>query len=180
MAPRPAPLSALRWLVPILIAWALFMGLGPHSELPHINPPLAFFDVSWRGYDGPDALKIIETLGEHGRQVYLLWHFPFDMVFPVLYGGTLFVLLRWLAQANGIGASPGRLITALPLVAIVGDWAENILVLSMILPVPPQVAVAPLASVFTQAKILAIALSLLAAIVLGLRLMLRGQAAAEG
>lgn len=156
--------ASLTWLVPLTLAWMVLMGLGPGS-----GTGLDAFDVTYWGYDSAYAKQVLDELGAAGRRMYGTWHFPLDMVFPLLYGATLYGLLTWTAPLNGLSPSTGRLISAFPIVTAISDWGENILVFSMMASEPPQTALAPIASVFTQVKCLALVVSIVLAVGLGVR-----------
>ncbi len=159
--------ACLIWLVPLLILWMAFMEFGPRSEMKLETVQL--FDVTFWGYDGAYAKQVIGELGDEGRRIYLNWHFPLDMVFPLLYGATLYSLLAWTAPLNGLSSRAGRLIAALPILTAISDWAENILVFSTIAPEPPRTTLAPIASVFTQVKCLALVVSIVLSVGFGVR-----------
>lgn len=156
----------LWWLLPLLIAWMFLMGASPRSEMPLRTVTL--FDVTWRGYDASYANRVFEELGPSGRNTYMRWHFPLDMVFPLLYGATLYCLLAWATTSLGTGPALRKVIVALPIIAAATDWLENILVFSMIAPQPPRASLAPIASIFTQIKCFTLVLSIVLVVILGL------------
>lgn len=126
------------------------MWLGPRSNVTKDLKTVRLFDLTWRGYDSAYAAKVISELGRKGRQFYVRWHFPLDIVLLVLYGATLSAILAWLSTLNGLGPTLGKLISAIPILAAASDFVENLFVRQMI--VSEQTALAPIASVFTQVK----------------------------
>ena len=82
-------------------------------------PDLLFFP------DESTLRACIDALGPEGRAHYSVF-FVVDMFYPISYGLFLSALVSrtcWLPQPT---ASAWKHLTALPLVAMVADWTENI------------------------------------------------------
>ena len=161
----------IKILLVLLISWIAFMRLGPHSNVTNNLNTVCLFDVTCGGYDSAYAAKVIDELKPDGRQAYIEWHATLDTVLPLLYGTTLFAILAWLATLNGLSPTLGRFISIIPILAAVSDLVENFFVLRMI--VSEQTTLAPIASVFTQAKCLLLSVSVILVVGLTVRLLLR-------
>lgn len=106
-------------LAVVVAAWfpsQQLQALAGGSDLPDLQP--------WRD---PDALLAqIDAYGEVGRRLYLTHVTPVDVVIPVaqmlfLAVGTALLLRRVLPKA-----SRWHLLALVPLLAMVGDYGENV------------------------------------------------------
>jgi uncharacterized membrane protein (UPF0136 family) len=117
------------------------------------------FDLRFLGYDAAGAAGLLEALGSEGRAFYLAWQQGLDWLFPGLLGLTL---VLWYHRTAGRG--PARVLSAVALLAMILDYAENVAVRRMLLSGTAEGV--EWASLLTQAKSAAGALALGAAGVL--------------
>ena len=90
------------------------------------------FDMRPSGYSSEQAHALLDALGIDGRQYYLTWQIPLDLLYPAFMALTLVSILKWIERqgANGrltkvgIGLSVG---------AAIADYLENIGICLMIL-----------------------------------------------
>lgn len=93
-------------------------------------------DMMPLGYD-PDYINLLfDTLGERGREVYLYYQIPIDMIYPFLFGYTYFLLLAFFLKKLHKLNSPYHYLCLLPVVAGIADYAENLGILSMLTTFP--------------------------------------------
>jgi hypothetical protein len=161
------PPACLVWLLPLLLFWIAVMAFSPRSDMDLKTTCL--FDVTCGGYDSAHAAKVIDELGDDGRQIYVRWHFTLDLLFPLIYGATLAAFLIWLATLNGFGQAYRWLVSIIPLLAVSSDLLENSFVLLMVASEPPRTDLAPIASVFTQIKCASLVASFILLLGLGTR-----------
>jgi hypothetical protein len=77
-------------------------------------------------YSPGDLYRMAESYGADGRQAYILSHFTFDVVFPIVYGFFLVTAISWLFGKGFPKDSPWQLANLLPLAAMLFDFLENI------------------------------------------------------
>ncbi len=84
------------------------------------------------GYSAQKAYQMLGSLGEIGRAFYLSRILPLDFIFPISYAAFytawMAVLVRHIADGRGWT----RAVLALPVLAMLFDWAENICVIRML------------------------------------------------
>jgi len=71
-------------------------------------------------YNPTKVQKLLEMLGESGRQKYAITELSLDLIFPLIYGSLLAVFLFRL-HSGDIGKS----LIMLPLLTMSADWLEN-------------------------------------------------------
>lgn len=125
-------LETARRLSPIAVPLAVFtLGswlLGKLSRLPNFELRVKNGQILHRrfGYDKTIVEEQLHQLRDDGRASYLRM-LRFDLAFPLFYGAALI----WGLQTARIlaGFSSPSWIELLPLVTVVSDWAENVLLL---------------------------------------------------
>lgn len=94
------------------------------------------FDLSPGGYSYEYAKELLAVLGEDGRKLYLYNQLPLDFLYPGLFAISCSLLLSWLFLK--IKETNSRLfyLCLIPVAAGLFDYAENILIVSMIVGFP--------------------------------------------
>jgi hypothetical protein len=71
-------------------------------------------------YTPDKASKVLQAMGEHGRNIYAITEITLDLIFPFLYGGLFAILLF-----HVYGREKAGWVLLIPLIAIVADLLEN-------------------------------------------------------
>ncbi|NNG03689.1 MAG: hypothetical protein HKM95_06255 [Inquilinus sp.] len=127
--------------------------------LPHLRSlagGLEPFDLLPGGYDMDYARRLLEAIGSEGRAFYLTRQIPLDLLYPGLFAATFAMVWLWLFARL---SSPSPLLRAgalLPIVVGIADYAENALVVTMLIGFPNlSKGVVKAASLFTVTKSMA-------------------------
>ncbi len=133
----------------VVIGFNLFfflMGL----EMKRHHGSAEVLDIKF-GYTPETAMRVLENMGEYGRHL-AQYTILADMVYPIFYG-LLFLLLLYRFMPRLPATFLEYMIYALPVVAVVCDWLENIWEWRMIHQFPQKVMdLAPMGSIFTTTK----------------------------
>lgn len=86
---------------------------------------LPLFDMSPMGYSYEVALTLLNQLGEKGRNVYLSLQLVLDLFYPALFGLCYFCLAQWLIKLGRLKNLFWFIISLLPILACLSDYAEN-------------------------------------------------------
>lgn len=93
---------------------------------------MKLLDMMPMGYDYAYINALFEALGEQGRQVYLYYQIPVDMVYPFLfaisYCLTIGYFLKKLNKLNTVFSY----LCLLPLIAGIADYFENIGIIALL------------------------------------------------
>jgi hypothetical protein len=131
------------WLLFLISSQAIFLLMQTHS-IPKIVKEaggLMIFDVKPLGYSFTYAVEFLSRLSEEGYNVYLHVQLPLDFFFPLLNcmaGLFLFgLLIRFSHKFTGksaltIHSSFSKIVLSLPLIAMICDYLENILIVMML------------------------------------------------
>ena len=93
---------------------------------------MKILDMLPEGYDDQYVNTLFSELGENGRQAYLYYQIPLDLIFPALFGvGYCLLFAYFLKKLNQI-TSPFFYFSLLPLIAGISDYIENIGIITMI------------------------------------------------
>lgn len=131
----------------------LWMLLVTIPQVQAYAPGKALFDLSPTGYSYQEAVSLLETLGEEGRQVYLTRQIPLDFIYPGLFAAAYSLMLAWIFQRGFSEESPIFLLTLIPLAGGLFDYFENIGIILMLTTFPTISSVlVTIASVFTVMK----------------------------
>jgi hypothetical protein len=80
---------------------------------------------TWFAYSPDKLFRVIDEMGDTGRQFYALTEVSADLVFPLLYTPFLFILLALLLP-QAFGDSPlMQTLQRLPLLVFLFDYSEN-------------------------------------------------------
>ena len=121
-------------LILFILTMAVFslMLLYTIPKVESFAPGMTLFDMSPSGYSYQQAISLLESLGEVGRNVYLSQQLPADFVYPGLFAISYSLLLTWLFAKS---FEPNSKIFFLVLVPVLGglfDYLENIGIVLMI------------------------------------------------
>jgi hypothetical protein len=104
-------------------------------------------------YSAGDLYRWAEAYGPDGRAAYVRVRWSFDLAWPLVYGLFLVTAVSWLGRRAYPSDSRWRLLNLTPVVAVLLDYAENVLTSVVMLRYPSETVVAAsLASPVTIAK----------------------------
>ncbi len=115
-------------LVLFVLTNAVYFAMLTYSipELMSVSDGLPIFDMSPSGYSYDQALAILSSLGEEGRNFYLSTQLVLDLFYPLLFGLCYFSLLLWLIKLIRLKGRAWPVLSLVPLLACVCDYAENV------------------------------------------------------
>lgn len=113
------------------IVYALMLTITIPDVMDHANG-LKLFDMMPTGYDFDYATKLLNTLGEKGRNAYLNNQIPLDMVYPILFIIAYSLLLAFVLKKLGKFNKPMKYLCLLPVIGGVADYAENVGIISLL------------------------------------------------
>lgn len=155
-------------------------------ELAFTIPTLAgvahapIFDMRVSGYAQAEAVAYLTALGAEGRWFYLTRHVSADTALALVEAAAIILIILRVTRPGARFALPvprvaRRAMLAAPLLMLLFDLGENALVAHMLITAAPGPTQVALASTLTQAKWVAISLSLALAVMLPLTAWLRGR-----
>lgn len=162
-----------RWLVwgVALITLAVFLAMMLWSlpALQGMAGGLVAFDLRPFGYSEGEARALLAALGDEGRAFCTVVPHRLDLVFPGLLAVTLCLTFR-----RGLSGVAGRVLCAVAVAGAGFDRAGNAAVAGLLASAEPAAEAHHHASRMTQAKSALLAVALVAAVVLLLRIGWRG------
>lgn len=99
-------------------------------------PNTALFDLSPLGYSHSQAMTLLDSLGQDGRDVYLFPQLALDFVYPGLFAICYSLMLIWVYSKRVRSDSKFLYLAMLPAFGGVFDYVENILIIRMITTFP--------------------------------------------
>ncbi len=99
-------------------------------------PGINLFDLSPTGYSFEYAIKLLDTLGSDGRELYLYRQLPLDFIYPGLFAVSCSLLLSWLLLTTQKTNSTLFYFCYIPVAAGLFDYFENIFVVSILTSYP--------------------------------------------
>ncbi|MEN7551463.1 hypothetical protein AAG747_26335 [Rapidithrix thailandica] len=93
---------------------------------------MKLFDLMPTGYDLSYTHKLLSTLGEPGREAYLNYQIPLDMVYPFLFGFSYSLLLAYILQKLGRFKRPFVFLCLVPIFAGLFDYFENLGIVTLL------------------------------------------------
>lgn len=97
---------------------------------------MKLLDMMPAGYNSDYINTLFETLGEKGREVYLLSQIPIDMIYPFLFGISYCLLLAYFLKKLNKLNTIFFYLCFLPLIAGVADYLENLGIIKMLFNYP--------------------------------------------
>ena len=93
---------------------------------------MQLLDMMPFGYDSEYINTLLETLGKTGRQVYLKYQIPVDMIYPFLFGVSYCVLMAYFLKKLNKLNSVFYYLCFLPVIAGIADYFENFGIITML------------------------------------------------
>ncbi len=116
-------------------------------------PDSILFDMSPSGYSYGQAVQLLESLGQEGRNLYLMVQLPLDFIYPGLFAISYALMLTWLFKKLVTHNSKLFLLIFIPVLAGLFDYMENLSIIAMLNNFPDvSEGLVRIASVFTIAK----------------------------
>ena len=140
-------------LVVVTMAVYLVMLLVTILRVHSYAPDAALFDLSPGGYSHSQALTLLESLGQAGRDAYLFPQLALDFIYPGLFAICFSLMLIWVYAKRFQAPSKLRYLALLPAFGGLCDYVENILIIRMIRTFPDVTeSLVSVASGFTLLK----------------------------
>jgi hypothetical protein len=160
----PSGRLVLGLLTVSMVLWAA-MVFGTLAHLSAAAEGAQPFDLRPGGYSVGEARALLKMLGDAGRAYYADVQLALDSIYPATYAVSRALAIWWLTMPGRLRAAPLapaiRWVLLLPPVAAAGfDYWENALIGKMLAAGPAvSDAVVQVASMSTQLKSVAVALS---------------------
>ena len=142
----------LAFIIPAIIVYFIML-LYTIPQVSAYTPGINLFDLSPTGYSFEYAIKLLDTLGSDGREMYLYRQLPLDFIYPGLFAGSCSLLLSWIFLTTQKTNSKLFYFCYIPVAAGLFDYLENIFIVSILASYPnvSEVSIS-LASAMTLAK----------------------------
>lgn len=101
-------------------------------ELMIASDGLPIFDMSPSGYSYQQALMLLSSLGEQGRNFYLSTQLVLDLFYPLLFALCYSSLLQWLIKLIQLKNRAWSVLSFVPFLACAFDYAENVAIWLML------------------------------------------------
>jgi len=88
------------------------------------------------GYSYAYVMQLFNELGIEGRNVYLNYQIPVDMIYPLLFGISYSLILAYFLQKINKLKTPYLILCLFPLIAASFDYFENLGIVLIILKFP--------------------------------------------
>ena len=123
--------NVLLLLVPTMAVYLLML-LVTIPRVQSYAADSALFDLSPGGYSHADAMTLLQSLGDAGREAYLFPQLALDFVYPGLFAICFSLMLIWVYSPR-IQAQPKLgYLALLPVFGGLFDYLENVLIIRMI------------------------------------------------
>lgn len=93
---------------------------------------MKLLDMMPTGYDLDYVSELFSFLGENGRLTYLTNQIPVDMIYPLLFGLSYYLLLGYLLKKMNKLNSQYIYLCLIPIIAGIADYLENIGIIAML------------------------------------------------
>lgn len=113
-------------IVYVLILTVTIPDVMEHTE------GMKLLDMMPLGYDTEYVNTLFSTLGHTGRNTYLYHQIPMDMIYPLLFGISFSLLLAYFLNKLNKLKTPFLYLCLLPMLAAMGDYAENIGIITLL------------------------------------------------
>lgn len=123
--------NVVLFFIPAMIVYVLMLFYTIPAVEEYSNGK-KLFDLSPGGYSYEYARELLTALGEKGRELYLYNQIPLDLLYPGLFAISCSLLLSWLLLKIKEPNSRMFYFCLIPVAAGAFDYAENILIISMI------------------------------------------------
>ncbi|WP_117879582.1 hypothetical protein [Aureibaculum luteum] len=93
-------------------------------------------DMMPKGYDLNYVSELFNALGENGRDTYLTSQIPIDMIYPILFGLSYYLILGYFLKKLNRLYTPYSYLCLLPIIAGASDYFENFGIITMLVGYP--------------------------------------------
>ena len=118
-----------------VIITAIVYLIMPIVTMPIVNRftnGMKILDLLPGGYNFEYVITLFNTLGEEGRQSYLFYQIPVDMVFPLFLAITNCLLISFFLKKTDLFRTPVIYLCFLPFISGIADYSENIGIIVML------------------------------------------------
>jgi hypothetical protein len=134
----------LKWkiIIPLFLSAGVIYAIMMTITIPKVmsySEGMKIFDMIPTGYSASYAVRLLNTLGDEGRDAYLYNQIPLDMIYPLLFGISCCLILAYLLKKLGKSESPLFYICYLPLIAALFDYLENSGIIAMLNTYPDNI-----------------------------------------
>jgi hypothetical protein len=149
-------MSGFKWVVifGVLFMVAGYLNVGRPfgiTQLEEITNGVGTLDEMF--YNAESAYRVMDQQGEAGREFYRRLLLTTELVFPLVYRAFNVVFLSFIFGRWLLPESKFNQLCLLPLVGMVADYCENVLVLTMLFNYPERLyGVVAAASIVTAIK----------------------------
>ena len=123
--------NVILFFIPAMIVYALMLSYTI-PKVEEYSDGKKLFDLLPGGYSYEYAKELLTVLGVKGRDLYLYNQLPLDFLYPGLFAISCSLLLSWLFLKVTEPSSRWFYFCLIPVAAGAFDYAENILIVSMI------------------------------------------------
>jgi len=114
----------------------VFMLLVTIPKVLSFSGEMKIFDLMPMGYESEYARSLLEKLGAEGREAYLYFQIPVDLIYPCLFGITYCLILAYfLDKLNSLNKQYFYL-CLIPLLAGLFDYLENFGIINLLISYP--------------------------------------------
>jgi hypothetical protein len=125
----------LALIIPAITVYFIML-LYTIPQVSAYAPGINLFDLSPTGYSFEYAIKLLDTLGSDGRDLYLYRQLPLDFIYPGLFAVSCNLLLSWLFLKTQQTNSKLFYFCYIPVAAGLFDYLENIFIVSILTSYP--------------------------------------------
>jgi hypothetical protein len=135
---------------------------------------MPLLDMMPAGYAHDYVVRLLQALGEDGRDAYLTKQIPVDMIYPGLFGCTYALIFLYFLNKTGNLQSRWNVISYFPIVSGASDYIENFFFIDMLTSYPTIIGQrVSIAAIFSVVKSTTTTLYFIALTVLLLYLAIR-------
>ena len=128
---------------------------------------MKIFDMMPSGHDVEYAKTLLDTLGTKGRNAYLYFQIPADLIYPGLFGISYCLLIAYFLKQLGQFEKPILGLSLLPVIGGSFDYLENLGTITMLISYPDfSPMVSGFANVCTILKSIASTMAFITVIIL--------------
>lgn len=114
----------------------VFMLLVSIPKVVSLAGGMKIFDMMPMGFEAEYARSLLERLGVAGREAYLYFQIPVDLIYPGLFGITYCLILAYLLNKLNSLNNPYFYLCLIPLLAGLFDYLENFGIVNMLISYP--------------------------------------------
>lgn len=129
-----APIKSKRVLTYFIISSAVYslMLFATIPKLIHFSNGMKILDMMPFGYSYQYVTQLFTDLGADGRNFYLRYQIPLDMIYPSLFGLSNYYIMAYFLQKIDQWKSPFLFLSFLPFIGALFDYFENIGTIAML------------------------------------------------